>query len=88
MIIAEKVIVPDAVGLHLRSAAQLVLLVSRYKCEVTVHNGARSANAKSIIGLISLGAAKGMELLFNFHGDDAEEACLEVRGFFSRGAGE
>ncbi len=88
MVIGEKIIVPAALGLHLRSAAKLVLLMSRYQCEVTVRNDHRSANAKSIIGLISLGAAAGMELFFNFQGDDAEEASLVVREFFQKSSDE
>jgi phosphotransferase system HPr (HPr) family protein len=82
MEIAEKMIVPNSLGLHLRFAAKLVLLVSRYRCDVTVHNGPKYASAKSIIGLVGLGAAKGIELVFTFQGDDAEEACLDVRDFF------
>lgn len=82
MEITEKIIIPGSMGLHLTTAAKLVLFVSRYKCEVIVRNGARSSNAKSIIGLVSLGAAGGIELVFTFKGDDAEEACQGVREFF------
>jgi phosphocarrier protein HPr len=80
--IAEKIIVQGSEGLQLRSAAKLVLVVSRYQCEVTVHSGPKWANAKSIIGLVSLGAAEGAELEFIFRGDDAEEARRDVRNFF------
>lgn len=86
MEIVEKISIPDSMGLHLRTAAKLVLFVSRYKCEVTVRNGTRSVNAKSIIGLVSLGAAEGMDFVFTFNGDDAEEACQGVREFFRNGS--
>jgi phosphotransferase system HPr (HPr) family protein len=86
--IAEKIIIQGSAGLHLRSAAKLVLVVSHYQCEVNVRSGPRWANAKSIIGLVSLGAAEGAELVFIFQGDDAEEACRDVLDFFRLESGE
>lgn len=83
MEITEKVVVPDSLGLHLRSAAKLVLLVSRYQCEVRVYQGPKSANAKSIIGLISLGALEGMELSFGFEGKTPRPPAWRSGSFFS-----
>jgi len=85
MEIFEKIVVQSPEILHLRSAAKLVLLVSRYKCEVTVQRGTRCVNAKSIIGLVTLGVEEGTQLIFAFQGDDAREACLDVQEFFQPG---
>ncbi len=82
MEIFAKIVIPGSRRLHLRSAAKLVLLVSRYQCEVTIQSGRRCVNAKSIIGLVTLGVEEGTELAFTFQGDDAQEACRDVQEFF------
>ncbi len=88
MEIVEKIIVQGSRGPHLRSAPNLALIANRYQCEIAVRNGYKWANAKSIVGLVSLGAGKGAELEFTFQGDDAEEACRDVQEFFQRASGE
>jgi len=82
MEIFAKIVIPGSRRLHLRSAAKLVLLVSRYQCEVTVQSGGKRVNAKSIVGLVTLGAVEGTELVFAFQGDDASEALRDVEEFF------
>lgn len=82
MKIAERINVVNPLGLHLRSAARLVLLLDHYQCEVVVQCGARQANVRSIISLISLGAAQGATLEFTVEGDDAEELLAAIEDFF------
>ena len=84
MKIAEKILVSNPLGLHLRNAARLVLIVDRYKCEVEIQNGSRRANARSILGLIALGIARGAELEISVEGNDAEELLDAVRDFFEK----
>lgn len=66
----------NALGLHARAAAQLVQVANRYKSEVTLLCEGQKANAKSIMGVLMLAAAKGMEVTVTCKGDDAE-ACLQ-----------
>jgi phosphocarrier protein HPr len=86
--ISEKILVTHPLGLHLRGAAKLVLLLGRYKCSVVIHKGAQRANARSILGLVGLAAANGTELEFILEGDDAEESAKAIRKFFEQGLGE
>ena len=82
MIMAVKVTVVDPLGLHLRNAARLVLLVGQYDCDVVVQNGIRQADARSILSLMALGAAKGTELEFAVEGNEAGELLESLRDFF------
>ena len=66
----------NALGLHARAAAQLVQVANRYKSEVTLLCEGQKANAKSIMGVLMLAAAQGMEVTVTCKGDDAE-ACLQ-----------
>ena len=66
----------NALGLHARAAAQLVKVANRYKSEVAIECEGQRANAKSIMGVLMLAAAQGMEVTVTCKGDDAE-ACLQ-----------
>jgi phosphocarrier protein len=66
----------NALGLHARAAAQLVQLANRYKSEVTLLCEGQKANAKSIMGVLMLAAAQGMQVTVTCKGEDAE-ACLQ-----------
>jgi phosphocarrier protein len=66
----------NALGLHARAAAQLVQVANRYKSEVTLLCEGQKANAKSIMGVLMLAAAQGMQVTVTCKGADAE-ACLQ-----------
>jgi phosphocarrier protein len=74
-------------GLHGRPAAQFVQKAALFKCAVTVEAGGKSANAKSILQILSLGAGQGKEILVSVDGVDETE-CVQalsqlVQGGFS-----
>lgn len=64
----------NKIGLHLRAAGEFVKVAAQFRSEVTVHNGDRSANGKSILGLASLAAARGALLRVVVEGPDEEAA--------------
>ena len=66
----------NALGLHARAAAQLVQVANRYKSEVTLMCEGQKANAKSIMGVLMLAAAQGMQVTVTCKGEDAQ-ACLQ-----------
>ncbi|WNG40363.1 HPr family phosphocarrier protein [Archangium minus] len=66
----------NALGLHARAAAQLVQVANRYKSEVSLMCEGQKANAKSIMGVLMLAAAQGMQVTVTCKGEDAE-ACLQ-----------
>lgn len=64
----------NKLGLHARAAAKLVSLASGFKSEVTVSRNGQAVNAKSIMGVMMLAAAKGTSLQICAHGEDEASA--------------
>jgi phosphocarrier protein HPr len=67
------------VGLHARPAAIFVQTAKRYAATISVHNGERKANAKSMVQVLTLGAKQGSELMIEAEGDDAEQALQALQ---------
>lgn len=61
-------------GLHARAAAVFRECASKFSSEIFVIFGDRKTNAKSLLGLIAFGAAKGSVLTVTACGEDADEA--------------
>jgi phosphocarrier protein HPr len=70
----RQVVIPDPLGLHLRPAAKLVNLANAFRSDVRVVCKGNTANAKSILDLVTLGAECGTTLDILAQGPDAEEA--------------
>lgn len=88
--ISERVKIVNLLGLHARAAAQLVRLASTFKCRIEIFrlDNDVTADAKSILSVLTLAAGKGVELKINFKGDDEKEAAAAVKNLFVRGFGE
>ncbi|HJT24768.1 MAG TPA: HPr family phosphocarrier protein [bacterium] len=84
LILIQKVIVSHPLGLHLRVAAALVLLVKKYKSHITLKKGDQRINARSILGILGLGARSGIELEIIAEGEDAKQALLDIENFFNK----
>lgn len=75
--VSKKVIVKNPIGLHARPAAEFVQVSSRLACDVTIGKGHLKVNAKSILGVISIGAEQNAEIEIFTDGED-EAASLET----------
>jgi len=85
----EKAIkIVNNAGLHTRPAATIVKLASKYKCEFFISKDGLNINGKSIIGVMTLAAEIGSELLLTFDGEDEKEASEEISDYFNRGFDE
>jgi phosphocarrier protein HPr len=62
-------------GLHARASAKFVQTVERYDSDVTVTRCSETVGGRSIMGLLTLGAAQGTTITVTAKGPDAE-ACL------------
>ncbi len=79
------VTVQPPLGLHATPAAKLASEVQYFNADIAVFCGENRANAKSMLDLLTLGAAPGTELFFYAKGEDAS-ACLErIAELFSTG---
>ncbi|MEL6059887.1 MULTISPECIES: HPr family phosphocarrier protein [unclassified Methylobacterium] len=64
-------------GLHARASAKFVQTVERYDAAVTVTRAGETVGGRSIMGLLTLGAAMGTRIAVTAVGQDAE-ACLDA----------
>ena len=86
--ITAEVIVQDRHGLHLRCASELARLAGGFASALHLTNGRRTADAKSMLGLITLAAVHGTRLRVTARGNDAAEAMSAVRDYFMRAGKE
>ena len=70
----RRVTIANALGLHLRVAAQFVCLAQQFRADVRVHLDGKEADGKSILDLTTLAAACGTRLDLEARGPDAAEA--------------
>jgi phosphotransferase system HPr (HPr) family protein len=72
---------PENVALHARPAGAFVRAAASFEATIEVQVDGRSANAKSILEILGLGADGGTELAISASGDDAAEAVAELARF-------
>lgn len=83
-----EITINNETGLHARPAKTLVNLVKQYKSEILIWHGEKKANAKSLISVLTLGAAKGSQLRIQVNGEDEENALAEIESAILSGLGE
>ncbi|GAA0218739.1 HPr family phosphocarrier protein [Metaclostridioides mangenotii] len=75
----EKIVkIKNKSGLHARPAGMFVKEASKYRSDVEVEFKGKSVNAKSIMGIMSLGLSKGEEIKIVVKGDDESEAMQAI----------
>ncbi|NNE67291.1 MAG: HPr family phosphocarrier protein [Pyrinomonadaceae bacterium] len=85
-----KVLVVNRLGLHARAAAKLVKTAESFESRIIIssEDGSASANAKSILSLLTLAASKGGTLRISAEGADEIEAFETITSLFESGFGE
>ncbi len=73
-----KVTISNDTGLHARPATLLVKKASSFKSDISVEANGKKVNAKSLIGILSLGATKGTEVNIITSGEDEVDAANEI----------
>jgi len=73
----QEVEIVNKLGLHARASAKLTQTASAFGAEVWISRNGRRVNAKSIMGVMMLAAAKGSRVLVETSGPD-EVAALEA----------
>ena len=77
----KSVEVKNRTGLHARPAAQLVEMAGKYDSKINIVHENKEVNAKSIMGVMSLGAGKGNKITIKAEGEDSEQAVKELVDF-------
>ncbi len=78
----------NAMGLHARAAAAFVKTLTPLEVEVTVSWAGQTANGRSVLDLLTLGAPQGSVLELQIRGDDAEEALSALTRLVANRFGE
>jgi len=81
--IETKIVNQD--GLHMRPSMGIVTMAALYKSNITIGQGNMTANAKSIMEVVTLVAVCGTTLTIIADGIDEEEAIKEIKDFIDSG---
>jgi len=73
-----SVTVVNPLGLHARAAARFVQVASRFKSRIRLEHAGRTADGKSILGLLALIGAQGAKLTISADGSDEKEALRSL----------
>ncbi|HVO21120.1 MAG TPA: HPr family phosphocarrier protein [Anaeromyxobacter sp.] len=78
----------NTLGLHARAAAQLVQAANKFRSDVQIEKDGMEVNGKSIMGVLTLAAAKGSQITVSIEGEDAEPAMAALAQIIQNGFGE
>lgn len=78
----RTITVTNRTGLHARAAILLASLARRFQSKVELVKDHERADATSVMEILSLGAAPGVCLVLEAHGDDADDALDAVERLF------
>jgi len=81
--ISKTMTVKIASGLEARPVALLVQTASQYNSEIHIEVGNKKVNAKSIMGMMTLGLEAGEEMTVIANGEDEEEAIKNIEEYLS-----
>ena len=84
----RKIKITNVLGLHARASSKLVKLTNKFSSQINISKGNLVIDAKSILGILSLGASFGTEIEIETVGDDEEIAMMEIIDLFQNKFGE
>jgi phosphocarrier protein len=84
----QDIEITNKLGLHARASAKLTQLASGFKSEVHLMRNGRRVNAKSIMGVMMLAAARGSTVTLETSGPDEDEALAAISALFADKFGE
>jgi phosphocarrier protein len=85
---ARTVTIINKLGLHARAATQLVKCASGFKAHIRITLGERQINGKSIMGVLTLAAARGSKIVIEADGKDAGAALDTLEKLIANRFGE
>ncbi len=79
----REVEIINKLGLHARASAKLTQVAGRFEANVWLGRNGRRVNAKSIMGVMMLAAAKGSSITVETDGPDEQQAMEAVTGLIA-----
>ena len=81
--VTKKITINIPSGLDARPAALLVQIASQYESSIYIECEEKKINAKSIMGMMSLGLPSGEEVVVSANGADEEAAVAHIEEYLS-----
>ena len=82
--INKEIVVRCESGLHNKQATYFVQKANEFECSVWIESGSRKMNAKSLLGIMSLGIVSGSAVNLVASGSDAEAAIEALEALLLR----
>ena len=83
--VSRNVNIQNSVGLHARPATFFIQKANSYKSSIWVENEDRRVNAKSLLGVLSMGIVKGMTITLIADGPDETDALAGLAELIDSG---
>jgi phosphocarrier protein HPr len=79
----REVEITNKLGVHARASAKLTQVAGQFESGVWISRNGRRVNAKSIMGVMMLAAAKGSTVVLEIDGPDEEAAMAAITGLIA-----
>ena len=76
--VSKEIVVQNQVGLHARPATFFIQKANEFSCSIWISKDERKVNAKSLLGVLSLGVTRGTSVTLIADGDDEEAAVTQL----------
>ena len=76
--VSKEIVVQNQVGLHARPATFFIQKANEFSCSIWIAKDERKVNAKSLLGVLSLGVTRGTGITLTADGADEETAINEL----------
>ena len=86
--ISREVLISNNIGLHARPATFFIQKANSFKSSIWIEKEERRVNAKSLLGVLSLGIVKGMTITVIAEGPDENEAVDGLIDLVNTGFGD
>ena len=86
--ISRDIVISNASGLHARPATFFIQKANSYRSSIWIEKDDRKVNAKSLLGVLSLGIAKGMTITLIADGQDENAAITGLVELIDSGFSE
>ncbi|MDD6307850.1 MAG: HPr family phosphocarrier protein [Clostridia bacterium] len=83
--VSRTVVVQNQVGLHAKTATLFIQKANEYASGIWLEKADRRVNAKSLLGVLSLGITRGTEIVLSADGSDEDAAIESLVAFINSG---
>lgn len=79
--VKQKITIKNKLGLHARAAVKLVNLANRFVSTVKIEKDGNEIDGKSILGILTLAAVQGTQIMLKISGKDEDRALRALVAF-------